>query len=139
MYREWILEAAGSDFRGEIRSPATPAEIAAAEAEAGFPFPAELRALLSELNGDGWLFFSTDEIMETAEVNREELSDCYEGIGEHIFFAGNGCGDCYCYNLNPDGSVNPDTIYFWEHETNETHPVAASLEELIRRYYNDEI
>ena len=56
-----------------------------------------------------------------------------------VFFAGNGCGDYYCYNVTSDGVVEEDKIYIWEHEDNTCRVVAANIEELIRRYINDEI
>ena len=91
------------------------------------------------MNGDGWLFFSTEQIKETVAVNREYLLECYDDIERHIFFAGNGCGDCYCYNIDSDGGADVDRIYIWQHETNETDLVASNLAELIRHNYNDEI
>ena len=111
----------------------------AAEEAVGVAFPSELTALLSELNGDRWLLFSTKEIMETVTLNREALLECYAGIGRHIFFAGNGCGDCYCYNIDETGQVDDKHIYLWLHETNETELVATSITELIARYYLDEL
>ncbi len=138
MYKELILDNKNA-ARAHPQEPALPAEIEDAEKAVGYPFPTELRELLSEMNGDGWLFFSTEQIKETVAVNREYLLECYDGIERHIFFAGNGCGDCYCYNIDSDGGADVDRIYIWQHETNETDFVASNLAELIRRYYNDEI
>ena len=67
------------------------------------------------------------------------LSECYEDIHNHIFFAGNGCGDYYCYNVSVDGIVEEENIYIWEHEDNVCRLVAKNIEEMIRRYINDEI
>ena len=72
-------------------------------------------------------------------LNREYLLECYEDIENHIFFAGNGCGDYYCNNVSPDGTVDTSAIYIWLHEDNKTRWVAKDIEELIRRYYNAEI
>lgn len=83
--------------------------------------------------------FSTKEIMETAFNTREYLSECYEGIHNHIFFAGNGCGDYYCYNVSEDGTVEEDKIYIWEHEEDICKVVAKNIKEMIHRYMNDEI
>ena len=139
MYRELINEFAQNNKHVAAQEPALPAEIDRAEAAVGYPFPEELRELLSEMNGDHYFLLSTDEIMEVVSVNREYLLECYEDIGQHIFFAGNGCGDYYCYNVDSDGCVDSGKIYIWLHEINETRLVASSIPELIRRYYNDEI
>ena len=139
MYRELVNEFA-KDYRySVIQEPALPAEIEEAEKCVGFPFPEELRALLSEMNGDRFLLFSTKEIMEIAEATREYLEESCEEIRQHIFFAGNGCGDYYCYNADSDGNVDSSKIYIWLHETDECRPVASDIPELIRRYYQDEI
>ncbi len=95
-------------------------------------------SLLKELNGDKWLFFSIDEIINTIKTVREAFEEDYLGIENHLFFASNGCGDYYCYEIL-DGKADIASIYMWEHETNETHKVASNITELIRRYYNDEI
>lgn len=139
MYRELIEALSGKNSLAVVQPPASLAEIKAAEDAVGVPFPSELRALLSECNGDRWLIFSTKEIMETTALNREALSECYEDIERHIFFAGNGCGDCYCYNIDASGQVDDKRIFIWLHETNETELVASSITELIARYYLDEL
>ena len=105
----------------------------------GYNFPEELKELLLEMNGDKWLLFSTEKIIECVSLNREYLLECYEDIESHIFFAGNGCGDYYCYNVREDGIVDTSAIHIWLHEDNETRWVAKDMEELIRRYYNSEI
>lgn len=139
MYRELIEKLSAGRSQAEIQPPALPSEIQAAEDAVGMVFPSELTALLLELNGDKWLLFSTEEIIETVNLSREYLLDCCEDIERHIFFAGNGCGDYYCYNVSDDGSVDDRRIYIWEHEINETHLVASSIAELIARYFHDEI
>ena len=110
MYKELILEASNGKAEIQIQKPATLSDIKQAENMVGYNFPDELKKLLLEMNGDKWLFF-----------------------------AGNGCGDYYCYNINQDGTVDISAIYIWLHEVNETHMVAGNMKELIRRYYNSEI
>ena len=139
MYRE-ILECYAKENQWvKIQPPAQMQEINKAQEYVGQKFPEELVNLLLELNGDKWLIFSTEDIIETAFNTREYLSECYEDIREHIFFAGNGCGDYYCYNVTSDGVVEEDKIYIWEHEDNTCRFVAANIEELIRRYINNEV
>lgn len=120
----------------KIGPPAAPEAIAEAERAAGRPLPAELRRVLEELDGDRWLLFSAEQIAQTNEQMRG-YGEIYDGIERFIFFAGNGCGDYYCYAFAEKGLE--DGIFIWEHETNETRRVASDIEELIRRYYDSEI
>ncbi len=73
------------------------------------------------------------------QINREYLKEIYEDVNCHIFFAENGCGDYYCYNILEDGEIDTSAIYIWEHEINKTSIVAKDIKELIRKYYNSEI
>lgn len=139
MYRELVVECSEGRARVQIQEPATLSEIQGAEKVVGYNFPEELKKLLLEMNGDKWLLFSTDQIIERVSLIREYLLECYEDIEQHIFFAGNGCGDYYCYNVSPEGTVDTSAIHIWLHEDNETRMVAKDMEELIRRYYNSEI
>ncbi len=138
MFKELIVDCSRDCRYVRIQEPATMEQIKTAEKEIGCCFPAELINLLQELNGDNWLFFSVDEMISTIKIVREALEEEYPGIKNHLFFAGNGCGDYYCYEIL-DGEVDHTSIYIWEHETNETHKVASNMIELIKRYYNDEI
>ena len=138
MYRE-LLQSCAAGFKSiKIQEPASEKEIARAEKTLGYRFPRELRALLAELNGDKWLLFSVDEIIATWR-DLSELSECYPGADKRIYFAGNGCGDYYCYQADADGAVREDAIYIWNHEDNETCVVAKNLAEMITRCYHDEI
>lgn len=139
MYKELVLECSEGKARVQVQKPATFLEIQEAEEVVGYNFPEELMKLLLEMNGDKWLLFSTEEIIRCVSLNREYLLECYEDIERHIFFAGNGCGDYYCYNVNTDGIVDVSAIHMWLHEDNETRMVAKDIENLIRRYYNSEI
>ena len=139
MYTELITECAKGNRWTEIQPGASEEDIARAEKAVGWAFPQELRELLLEMNGDRYLLFSAEEIIEDICTKRKYLLECYEDVEKHIFFAGNGCGDRYCYNIGPEGNADTSAIYIWEHETNETFPVAKDIPELIRRYYNSEI
>lgn len=139
MYKELVLECSEGKAKIHIQEPATLEEIQEAEKVVGYNFPEELKKLLLEMNGDKWLLFSTEKIIECVTLNREYLSGCYEDIERHIFFAGNGCGDYYCYNVSGDGMVDTSAIHIWLHEDNETCMVAKNIEELIWRYYNSDI
>ncbi len=138
MFKELIADCSRDCKYVCIQKPATIEQIKIAENEIGCCFPAELKSLLNELNGDKWLFFSIGEIINTVKTVREAFREDYLGIENHLFFAGNGCGDYYCYEIS-DGVTDAADIYMWEHETNETHKVASNITQLIERYYNDEI
>ena len=139
MYKELVIEYSKNNQWTKIQKPATTAEIKEAENTVGYPFPDELKQLLLELNGDSYFLLSTDRIKENCLLNRKYLKEVYEDIDLHIFFAENGCGDYYCYNISENGKVNTSAIYIWEHETNEIHAVAKDIRELIYKYYNSEI
>ena len=139
MYKELISELSKDIKHAVPQKPAALSEIREAEEIVGCRFPAELREMLLEMNGDRWLLFSTEEIKDVALSTREYLSESIDDIDKHIFFGGNGCGDYYCYNIMSDGSVEDGRICIWEHEINRTSFVASSIVKLIRRYYNDEV
>ena len=138
------IQEAGVEY-AHLEPPCPEEEIALAEAAVGYPFPQELKALLRETNGDSWLLLSASRIVETAQLNRKYFTECFDTleeyedrIGRFIIFAGNGCGDYYCYRVLPDGQVDGSQIYIWEHETFEHHVVAKDIPDLIRKYYHDQ-
>lgn len=143
MYKELILKAAGNKWV-KIQPPCSESELLRAEKAAGSPFPKELHDLLLEMNGDKWLFLSADEIFEQVKKNRDLLAfydeNGFERLDAFIFFAGNGCGDYYCYRKNEDGSADNSAVYLWNHEEYKcSEKVADNIAELITRYYNNEI
>ena len=139
MYKEKLLHYAATNEYVKPRAGASTAMIHGVEKELNCTFPPDLQSLLSETNGDSYLFFSTDEILETNTRTRTMMSECYEELEKLLFFAGNGCGDYYCYKILPSKQADPSLIYIWMHEDNELGPVAHSLSEMIDRYFNNEI
>ena len=144
MFRELIAQCvseSGAEYA--YLEPSCPEdEITQAENAVGYPFPEELKALLRETNGDHWLLWSAKEMVECAEQMKGFLDVCdtyedyLEKVGRHIFFAGNGCGDYYCYRILPTGMADGSGVYIWGHETFESHVVAKDLPDLIRKYYH---
>ena len=139
MYKELITEVSKGNEFVEIQPPCPESEIDRVEKSFGYPLPKEVRALLSELNGDKFLLLSAEEIIDQIRLNKEMLSyyeeQGVEGVDRLLFFAGNGCCDYYCYRVGDE-----NTIYMWEHEEMKyDRKVAASMSEVITRYYNDEI
>lgn len=139
MYKEILLQYAQFAEYGKPRPGADENDIRQAEKTAGCPLPAELRALVQEMNGDGYLFLSTDEMTEAMTRSRTMLGEEYEGLDLLLFFAANGCGDYYCYKILPSGVADPSLIYIWMHEDNELGLAAHGIPELIDRYFHDEI
>ena len=146
MYRELILEAVSNGEPVRFGAPCSDREIEAAEKVIGYAFPQELRKLLGEINGDGWLLLSVDQMIETVQLNRTYFPECFDSreeyedrIDRHIFFAGNGCGDYYCYRVGEDGKPDESAILIWEHELFETRYAAKDIADLIGKYYRSEI
>ena len=144
MYKELILELTQNNEYVKIQSPCTGEEIEKAEKAVGYPFPKELWELLYELDGDKYLLLSAKEIIAQAILNRETQEmysdeEFAKELDKFIFFATNGCGDYYCYHADSDGVIDENAIYSWEHEMFCWKQVAASMVELITRYYHDEI
>lgn len=138
MYIELIEKQAEQNKYIKPTSGATEKEIEKAEKALKVNFPEELRALLSEMNGDGYLFLSAEKIVEYNKMTREILGEDYEGLDKILFFGGNGCGDYYSYLIDGKNAL-AGNIVRWEHETNECIPVAKDLIQLIKRYFNNEI
>ena len=144
MYKELISEVSKGNEYVQIQPPCSESEIDCVEKAFGYPLPKEVRALLRELNGDKYLLFSAEEIIYQIRMTKEMLSfykeEGIEGVDRLIFFAGNGCGDYYCYLVGADGVPDENAIYMWEHEEMRyDRKVAVDMSELITRYYNDEI
>ena len=144
MYKELITQVSKGNEFVKIQPPCPEGEIDRVEKAFGYPLPKEVRALLRELNGDKYLLFSAEEIIDQIRMTKEMLSfyeeEGVKGVDRLIFFAGNGCGDYYCYRVGADGVPDENSIYMWEHEEMRyDRKVAASMSEVITRYYNDEI
>ncbi len=144
MYKELISGLTQEIKWVKIQHPCPEETINNAEKAIGYPFPKELRALLREMNGDGYLLLSAEEIVKQANLNRkvrQEYGDeeFTKELDKLIFFAENGCGDYYCYHADADGIVDETAIYIWEHEESCLKQVASDMAELITRYYHDEI
>ena len=146
MYRELISRFIAENPSVKLQPPCSEKDLSDTERIVGFTFPDELKALLREINGDRWLIMSTAEIISTVELNRSILSECFDTyeeylqkIDRHIFFAGNGCGDYFCYRILPNGEADTSAIFMWDHETFESHMVAKNISDLIIQYYSSKI
>jgi len=109
-----------------------------AERKLKVSFPAELKSLLLEINGDNYLLFSVEQIVENNLDSRKVLGEVYDGLDRLLFIAGNGCGDYYSYQII-DGEVISSQIVRWDHEVNSTVSVACNLTEMIEKYYAGQI
>ena len=138
MYLELLSRYCAENPYVKPQPPADEEQIQSAEKQLKVTFPEELRQLLLEMNGDRYLCFSAEEIVERNLGAREGLGECYDGLDQLLFIAGNGCGDYYGYRI-ADGVVCADAIIFWEHETNESRAAAGNLVEMMELYYTDRI
>ena len=116
MYKELVSKLTQGNKWVKIQPPCSESDIDNAEKETGYAFP-----LLREMNGDRYLLMSAGEIAEQARLNRKILDECSEedyakGLKGLLFFAGNGCGDYYCYRKDDNGEIVENAIYILEHE-----------------------
>ncbi len=137
MWTKQIVKYKSTNPYIRINEPSNEKEIAVAEKELGVPFPIELKELLLELNGDSYLLYSVQQIVENTIMTRRALGEYYEGLNELLFIGGNGCGDQYSYII-ANGVIAANGIVRWEHEDNSRTLVASSLAELIEKYYTDQ-
>lgn len=121
----------------KINPPATQEQITNVEETLGNKLPTDIKELLLEMNGDSWLVFSTEQIIETNLTVRN--LDCFMPLDCLLFFGGNGCGDYYGYPITHEDGVRDDNVFMWEHENDNRIWKARSLEDTIIKYYNDEI
>jgi len=121
----------------KVNTAANTALIEKAEKKLGVKFPGELSEFLLEINGDNWFMFSVEQIIEINTITRK--LDCYMPLNCLLFFAGNGCGDYFGYPVVGQNEVNDSNIYRWDHEYDNRIWVASGLEEIILKYYNEEI
>ncbi|MDR1158177.1 MAG: SMI1/KNR4 family protein [Oscillospiraceae bacterium] len=119
----------------DIKAPATDTEIQNLEKLLG-EIPSDLVILLKELNGDGCVLLSVNEIIETNKRLRS-LED-YMPLDCLLFFAGNGCGDYYGYQVRKAG-ICAYNIFFWDHEYDNRTWTAGNMDEFISKYCNGEI
>ena len=138
MYKELFVTGSQTNPYIKIEAPAKPKSIARAEARLKCSFPEDLKAHLTEINGDGDLFFSTERIITENLSVRSALAECYPDLDQYLFVAGNGCGDYYGYRL-VNGRVPNSEILLWEHEDNSSRTVANDLASLIRLMYIDQV
>ena len=117
--------------------PATQQQIAAVEEALGNKLPADIKDFLLEMNGDGWFIFSTEQMMEI-NLSVRKLG-CFMPLDCFLFFAGNGSGDYFGYPITPQDGVREDNVFFWDHEYDNRVWKANGLEDIIKKYYHDEI
>ena len=121
----------------KINPPANREQISTVEETLGNKLPTGLKELLLEMNGDGWLMFSTEQMIETNMMARG--LDGFMPLDCLLFFAGNGCGDYYGFPITLEHGVRDDNVFMWEHENDNRVWKANNLEDTIRKYFNDEI
>jgi hypothetical protein len=126
MYKELFKTASQTNLYIKIEAPAKPKSIKIAEVKLKCSFPEDLKAYLTEIDGDGDLFLSVERIVTENLSIRAALAECYPDLDQYLFFAGNGCGDYYGYRLS-NGHAPNNEIILWEHEDNSDRTVASNL------------
>ncbi len=117
--------------------PATQKQIFDIEKSLGIKLPMDLKVLLFKMNGDSWLIFSAEQIIEI-NLSVRKL-ECYMPLDCLLFFGGNGCGDYYGYPITRQDGVRDDHVFMWDHEYDNRIWKANNLQDMIKKYYNDEI
>lgn len=140
MYLELVNEFRTTRKYGDEirpRSPASAEEISHAEQQIGIRFPAELRDLLLEMDGDCNLFLSLDDIVK---YNAYPYSENYP-LGSLLFFGADGARNLFAYKVEQK-EVKSGEIYLWDHEIAVWGPKedellykANSLVDLIQDFY----
>jgi hypothetical protein len=120
-----------------LNAPATEHQINQVERKLDVHIPDDLKGFWRQLNGDNYLVFSTDQIIETNLSIREQ--GFYMPLDCLLFFGGNGSGDYFGYPITHDDGVRDDSVFIWEHEFDNRVWKANDLEDAINKYYNGEI
>lgn len=136
-WHEIFMDLASKNKYTKLNSPATQMQLVHVEEMLGNKLPIDIQELLLELNGDNWLIFSTEQIIET-NLSLRKL-DYYMPLDCLLFFGGNGCGDYYGFPITDEQGVRGDKVFLWEHEDDSRIWKANDLEDTIRKYYNGEI
>ncbi len=131
MWREMISRLTPD---AEIARPAGGAVVDGIEERLGQVVPAELRALLLEVDGVADEY-GTDVVWSAQRIADEnwafrvdpDYSRLYVSFSSLMFFGDNGGGDQFAFMRSPDRS----DVFVWDHETDERRIVAHSLEEYL--------
>jgi len=134
MWLEKIKEYSKTINLITINAPATDEEVKRL-ANAMGEIPSDLLALLKEINGDSCVLLSVDEIIETNE--RLRTLDEYMPLECLLFFAGNGSGDYYGYQIRKEGICSYN-IFLWDHEYDNRTWIAGGMDEFISKYCSGE-
>ncbi len=119
----------------QLKNPADEENVLLLETRLNKKIPNDLKIFYQETDGDGDLMFSIKETLETTELTRKSFSEYNEKISGALCFAGDGCGNYFCYLFN-NAEAEDNLIYSFNHETLELTPVTDSLSEFIYSYYN---
>ena len=136
-WKKVIENVSANNENVKCNPSATKEEIEEVESKLKIKLPKDLKELLLELNGDNYFVFSTSQIIDINLTIREAMTS-YMPLDCLLFIAGNGCGDYFGYPITVDGLKDWE-IFMWEHESDNRFYRSNGLEDVIRKYYNDEI
>lgn len=142
MYIDLLKQYASNIKSIKFQPAVMESDISKAEKRLNILFPDELKNLLFETNGDNFLLLSLEQIIEDNLNLRDLNPDIIEperfNFSEFLFFATNGCGDYYGYNID-NGTIQSTYVFVFNHEEYTARNVAADIAELIKLYYQDQI
>ena len=145
MYRELLSRYLTDNPFAALQSPCPKEALTKAEKAVGYSFPADLKTLLSETNGDRWLLLSAEEIVQNVLSFRNCLAQApddekalWREAAAFLPIATNGCGDYYGYRVFQN-VVDQGQLVLWEHESFECRYAADDIADLIEKYYTDRI
>jgi hypothetical protein len=117
--------------------PATPADIASAEAVVGCAFPAPLRELLQVTDGlrdeyGGEVVFGVQEIARHNHEMRTfaDFPELYMPFDCLLFFGSEGNGDLYGFRVL-SGGADDLFVFMWDHESDSRSAVAFGLAKYV--------
>jgi hypothetical protein len=129
MWRELAAELGLETF-----APASPEDVAAAEAAVGCALPRPLRDLLEETDGiDDRVVFTARDI---AQVNRDmrtnaDFPELYMPFDALLFFGAEANSDLFGYRILA-GAADDYPVFVWEHESDSRIATAHGLELYLR-------
>jgi hypothetical protein len=120
-----------------VRPPSTKEQIAAAEAQLGAVFPADLVEILLEMDGiDGLYSYPVCSVERIVHMNREYrsadyLTDCAP-FDNLLFFGDTGNGDDFAFSISQTRA--PRAVLMRDHEEDSRDEYASGLTEFLIRY-----
>ena len=125
----------------EFHDPASPAEVAEAEAKLGVALPEQLKAFYLQSNGlfanyGANLIMSIQDCLAENHTMRSspDFRELYMPFDHLLIFGGAGNGDLFFFPVMIDGSLGNENVFIWDHETDSRQWFAGGLKDFLARY-----